>query len=349
MFWDDRRLRILSSSRGRSSRLVGAGPASHGLVTGMRKHRTPQTPPGCCHLWSRSERCRGSTSGERMLSASDRRARSRSRADRCWLVHSCAARTSSAAPRSSKRTIAGPAASATASIPRQQRSCHQRRPGGDRTVGVRDHCDQASGVRGVRSGAEADVLPADMGNVMNARAGRGEVPVDERCGTQVGAEVAVDGVLRRQVVVTGHLLVVGELRTGGQVVELPDQPGDGDEALLGSHLGRLPRFPRDVAVDEREDLAALVVDPCQRGAPRHPRRSRWRSRSRTYGEAGGRRTVFPTRTTGFTKPPAKTCPDLLRRSLDPAAWQLARPAMSASLPAPRTEPHRPARVLGERT
>lgn len=106
-----------------------------------------------------------------------------------------------------------------------------------------------------------------MGNVVDALAGCGDVPVDERDRAQPMVRTAVHGVSRRQVVVTDDLRVAGELGSRGQVVELPDQlrhPGESDlTAYLRWPVGW---FPGHVTVDVGQDFAAGFVDAEEAGS-----------------------------------------------------------------------------------
>src|SRR3954451_21963839 len=114
--------------------------------------------------------------------------------------------------------------------------------------------------------------PRGVGEIPEARAGAGEVPVDERD----GLPVAEDHVPGPDVVVADHLAVAGadaparvrgrdEPRDG--IVEAPREragvPGSG---VVIPEPGR--RRPRHLALDEFEDLPAAFVDPA------HPRRLR---------------------------------------------------------------------------
>jgi hypothetical protein len=110
-------------------------------------------------------------------------------------------------------------------------------------------------------GASGTKLPADVREVVDASARRGDVPVDERHRHQV---LVVDRVLRREVVVAHHFLGAGEAGAGGEVVELPHQPGHPGEARLGVRV----RLPGDVTVQIGQDLAAPLVDA------EEPRRAR---------------------------------------------------------------------------
>ena len=111
------------------------------------------------------------------------------------------------------------------------------------------------------------------------RPGAGQVPVDERHRPQARATIAqastatgVDGVVRGQVVVAHHLVVPGQRRARGQVVELADEFGHPDQASLGRHTRHVALLPGHVAVHEGQDLPPLLVHAQEpgRAAPARP-------------------------------------------------------------------------------
>ncbi len=103
---------------------------------------------------------------------------------------------------------------------------------------------------------------------MDAFTGSGEVPVEEGHRVRLLTEIAVDGVLRRQVVVADDVVAAGQRCPRGEVVQLADQLGDPDQARVGPDGRAVFGLPGNVPVEEAEDLPVLLVDAEQ---PRRPR------------------------------------------------------------------------------
>jgi len=106
-----------------------------------------------------------------------------------------------------------------------------------------------------------------MCDIVDAAARCRDVPVDERDRLVVAADPAVDGVLRREVVVADHLGTVDALaaasasqqrRPDRQVVERPDKFRHLHETRIGPER-QIGRRGRHAAVDELDDLATRVV------------------------------------------------------------------------------------------
>jgi hypothetical protein len=130
----------------------------------------------------------------------------------------------------------------------------------NRAIGV-THRAQPMRCRGeiVHRRAKIQILPAHMRHVMDTSTRRGDIPIEEGDRQQQApTAVPIHGVLGRQVVVTNHLLVTGQWRSGRQVVELANESSNLHQALDRVHaIGR--GLPGDIAVHERQDLASLLI------------------------------------------------------------------------------------------
>src|SRR2546421_504116 len=119
------------------------------------------------------------------------------------------------------------------------------------------------GPRGPTTGAppaRALALPSHVGHIVDPRSGRRDVPVDERHRTQPLTQIAIDGVLRRQVVVAGHLLVANQLALRREIVELPHELSNRDKTRFGSHFSRLRRLPRHETAGQ-QPLRPTIATP----------------------------------------------------------------------------------------
>lgn len=107
--------------------------------------------------------------------------------------------------------------------------------------------------------AETEVLPADMGHVVDPRTRRSKVPVKEGHRPKLATEQPIDRVLGREVVMTHDLLVPGQWSPGRQVMELTHEPGNRHQTFVRRHSSRLPRLPRHMPGEVTEDLTTLLV------------------------------------------------------------------------------------------
>src|SRR5262245_48856362 len=67
-----------------------------------------------------------------------------------------------------------------------------------------------------------------------------------------------------------NLVPTGQIAASSQIMELPDQLSDPDQAILACYRPCLARLPRDVALDILEDLPTLTVDPKEPRSARPP-------------------------------------------------------------------------------
>lgn len=107
--------------------------------------------------------------------------------------------------------------------------------------------------------AEAEVLPADMSDVMDPGARRRQIPVNERHRSKRATDQPIDRVLGRQVVVTNDLVLSSQCSADRQVVKLTHQPGDRYQALVRRHSSRLSLLPRHMPIKVTEHFATRIV------------------------------------------------------------------------------------------
>ncbi len=176
-------------------------------------------------------------------------------------------------------------------MPRRQRSCHHRDRGQQRGSGrVRPYASQSrrswreGGLRHVVDrGPEVQVLPAHVGDVVDAAARGGQVPVDEAGGTPLAGLGGVHRVAGVEVVVADDpLCPSGQPGVGGDVMELPYQDGDLSQRLGPCVPTAVPGSEGGPARQVVQDLAAEVVDAEEAGRPASPAARRGRAaRART--------------------------------------------------------------------